>query len=61
MPRPKPAKQASGSARQKAKGRHPILLWVTKAELATLRKLAAAERRPVTQYVLSKVLPANDL
>lgn len=47
---------SSSSARHRAKGRRPIQLWVSPAEYAELRKRADKERRPITQYILSKVL-----
>lgn len=51
-------KRPSGGAKLKAAGRHPILLGVSADQLTMLRKAAAKELRPVTQFVIFHALAA---
>lgn len=53
----KPRKPLSGSARQRAKGLQPILLWVTPEQHAALKAVAAKSGiKAVTGFVLAAAL-----
>ncbi len=61
MARKKPAskrKQLSSSARMSRLGKHPILLWVTQDQWATLKCAADLEMRPVSQFVVFHAMNA---
>jgi hypothetical protein len=49
-------KQASGGARLKASGRHPVLIGFLPDELADLRAAAEKDGRSVTQFVRHHIL-----
>jgi uncharacterized protein (DUF1778 family) len=51
-------KQLSGSAKMKALGKKPILLWVTPEQMEQLQKAAALQMRPVSQFVAYHTLQA---
>ena len=53
-------KQRSGSARQTAAGRKPVLLWLEPSEHARLRRAAAADKRPMTQFLIYHGLLATE-
>lgn len=56
---PKLTKPLSGSARQRAKGLKPILVWVTAEQHATLKEAAAASGvKAVTGFMLAAALKA---
>lgn len=57
MPTTKPKKK-TGAVRMLELGKRPIQLWLTEEELAAIRAAAAADRRPVSQWVLLQALEA---
>lgn len=52
MPKKSTTKQASGGARLKASGRVPVLLGLLPDQAETIRAAAAADGRPVTQFLV---------
>lgn len=54
----KQAKQASGGARLKAAGKHPVLLGLTADQIATVKAAAEHDGRPVTQFLVYHGLQA---
>lgn len=52
--------QASGGARLKAAGRHPVLLGLTPEQRAKIQAAAAADNRPVTQFLVHHGLAAAE-
>lgn len=54
----KDKRQTSGSARQAAKGRRPMLMWWSEKELEVLRLLAELEGVPMTRLVRRLVMVA---
>lgn len=57
----KRARKSSGAVRMQELGKRPIQLWATMEELAAIRTAAAADRRPVSQWVLLQALQAAEL
>lgn len=53
-------KQLSGGAKMKAAGKKAILLGVTPEQLEVLRRAAAVELRPVSQFVVYYALKAAE-
>lgn len=57
MAKRKPLKKPSGSAHQRAKGLHPILVWVTAEQKDTLRTAAdASGHGALTSFLLTAAL-----
>jgi len=58
MHKKRPKKQLSGSAKMAAKGKHPVLLWLTTSQHTLLKAAAAADQRPVTAFMIVSALKA---
>ena len=55
-----PAKQASGGARLKAAGKHPVLLGLLPDQAEKIRAAAEADGRPLTQFFIFHGLAAAE-
>ncbi len=55
-----PKKQASGGARLKASGKHPVLVGFNDDQFALLREAAKADGRPMTQFLMFHGLAAAE-
>jgi len=58
MPGRKKRKQPSGSAKMRALGKHPVLLWFTEGEMNDLRLCAKHDGRSLSGFVRYNVLLA---